>query len=289
MNIKLEQYKIFNEAAITLSFSQAARNLFISQSAVSQTINILEKELDVQLFIRLPRGVELTKEGQMLQRQIADALSIITNAENQLAILKELKTGELRIGTGDAFCKSFLIPYLVKFRERYPDVHIHVKNGTTLETIELVKSGQLDLAFISLPYKDESLNVEELLEVHDIFVSGSPNDHIYTLEEIANENLIMLEKVSNSRRSVERYFSEQGILLKPEMELGGHELVVTFAKNNLGISVVTKEFCLNELKNKELYELTLEKPLPPRHMGYAYATRITLSPAAIQLLTLINQ
>ena len=70
--IKLEQYKIFNEAASTLSFSQAAKNLYISQSAVSQTIHALEKELHTQLFIRKSKGVTLTKEGMLLHNNITD-------------------------------------------------------------------------------------------------------------------------------------------------------------------------------------------------------------------------
>ena len=78
MNIKLEQYKIFNEAASTLSFSLAARNLFISQSAVSQAIHTLEKELNTQLFIRQSKGVLLTKEGKLLAQKISAALALKT-------------------------------------------------------------------------------------------------------------------------------------------------------------------------------------------------------------------
>ena len=93
MNIKLEQYKIFNECAATLSFSLASRNLFISQSAVSQSITSLEKELNTQLFIRQSKGVTLTKEGEMLYKQINEALSIINSAQNQITNLQDLTEG----------------------------------------------------------------------------------------------------------------------------------------------------------------------------------------------------
>ncbi|MEG0684346.1 MAG: LysR family transcriptional regulator, partial [Coprobacillus sp.] len=101
MNIKLEQYKIFNEAASTLSFSLAARNLFITQSAVSQTITTLERELNTQLFIRKSKGVILTKEGELLHQKISHALSLITSVENQIMNLHDLSKGELIIGAGD--------------------------------------------------------------------------------------------------------------------------------------------------------------------------------------------
>ena len=106
MNIKLEQYKIFNEAASTLSFSLAARNLFISQSAVSQAIHTLEKELNTQLFIRQSKGVLLTKEGKLLAQKISAALALITSAENQIVNQHELTKGELTIGARDTLSEN---------------------------------------------------------------------------------------------------------------------------------------------------------------------------------------
>ena len=180
MYIKLEQYKIFNEAATTLSFSIAARNLFISQSAVSQTISSIEKELQTQLFIRNSKGVSLTKEGKLLHQQIDKALALITGVENQLSNYHELKDGQLIIGAGDTFSEYFLTNYIVKFKQLYPGVKIKVINRTSLETRELLKSDQIDLGFLNLPIKDDSLVIKECFQVHDIFVSKKPDNHIYT-------------------------------------------------------------------------------------------------------------
>ena len=134
MNIKLEQYKIFNEAASTLSFSLAARNLFISQSAVSQAIHTLEKELNTQLFIRQSKGVLLTKEGKLLAQKISAALALITSAENQIVNQHELTKGELTIGAGDTLSENYIMPYLVKFNKLYPQVIIKMVNRTSLES-----------------------------------------------------------------------------------------------------------------------------------------------------------
>ena len=117
--IKLEQYKIFNEAASTLSFSKAAKNLFISQSAVSQTIHALEKELNTQLFIRLNKGVTLTKEGMLLHKNITEALALITSVENELSHYNELLSGQLNIGAGDSICENYLIDLLKQFHHIY--------------------------------------------------------------------------------------------------------------------------------------------------------------------------
>ncbi|MEI3325016.1 MAG: LysR family transcriptional regulator [Thomasclavelia sp.] len=225
MYIKLEQYKIFNEAATTLSFSTAARNLFISQSAVSQTISSIEKELQIQLFVRNSKGVTLTKEGKLLHQQIDQALALITGVENQLSNYHELKEGELIIGAGDTFSEYFLTAYIVKFKQLYPGVKIKVINRTSLETRELLKSDQIDIGFLNLPIKDDSLVIKECFQVHDIFVSKNLDDHIYSFDELANQPLILLEKSSNTRNRIDNYFAEKGLLLKPTIEFGAHNII----------------------------------------------------------------
>ena len=240
MNIKLEQYKIFNDAATTLSFSTAARNLFISQSAVSQTISSIEKELQTQLFVRNSKGVSLTKEGKLLHQQIDQALFLITEAENQLSNYHDLKDGQLVIGAGDSFSEYFLTDYIVKFKQLYPGVKIKVINRTSLETRELLKSDQIDIGFLNLPIKDDSLIIKECFQVHDIFVSKNKDEYYYTFEEIVKKPLILLEKSSNTRNYLDNFFAKKGLLLKPTIELGAHNLLLDFARANLGISCVIR-------------------------------------------------
>lgn len=286
--IKLEQYKIFNEAASTLSFSQAAKNLYISQSAVSQTINALEKELNTQLFIRKSKGVTLTKEGMLLHKNITEALSLITSVENELSQHHDLTSGELVIGAGDSICENYLVDLLKQFHQLYPTVKVNVINGTSLETIDYLKEGKIDIAFINLPYQEESLEVKECFPIHDIFVSKDKDDHIYSYQEIAQKDLILLEKASNSRHYIDKYFAREGILLKPEMELGAHQLLLEFAHASLGIACVIKEFSQNELRQNKVYEMKLKKPLPSRSIGYAYLKRKSLSVASLKFLELIS-
>ena len=286
--IKLEQYKIFNEAASTLSFSQAAKNLYISQSAVSQTINALEKELNTQLFIRKSKGVTLTKEGMLLHKKITEALSLITSVENELSQHHDLTSGELVIGAGDSICENYLVDLLKQFHQLYPTVKVNVINGTSLETIDYLKEGKIDIAFINLPYQEESLEVKECFPIHDIFVSKDKDDHIYSYQEIAQKDLILLEKASNSRHYIDKYFARKGILLKPEMELGAHQLLLEFAHASLGIACVIKEFSQNELRQNKVYEMKLKKPLPSRSIGYAYLKRKSLSVASLKFLELIS-
>lgn len=288
MNIKLEQYKIFNEAASTLSFSLAARNLYISQSAVSQTIHTLEKELHTQLFIRQSKGVILTKEGEILHQKISQALSLITSAENQISNQLELTKGELTIGAGDTISENYVMPYLVKFHQLYPGVTIKMVNRTSLEIIDLLKTGQIEIGFINMPLFDEAISIQECLQVHDIFVSKEKDNHLYTLQELSHESLILLEKTSNSRHYVDQHFATHGLLLTPTIELGSHELLIDAAKNNLGKACVIKEFSQDELDQQIIHEVKLTSPIPKRSIGYAYHKRKTLTPASLKFIELIQ-
>lgn len=288
MNIKLEQYKIFNEAASTLSFSKAARNLFISQSAVSQAIRQLEKELNTQLFIRQSKGVTLTKEGTLLHQNISHALMLITNVENTLFNQQELKTGELIIGASDTLAQNFIMPYLVSFHHRYPNITIKMVNRTSNEIIELLKHHQIEIGFINTPFNDEALSVHHCLEIHDIFVSHQPYHHTMTLQELSQQSLILLENSASSRQYVDHHFAKHGIVLQPIIELGSHDLLLEAAKNNLGISCVIEEFSIEEINQKHIYPIHLDHPLPKRSIGYAYLSRKTLTPAALKFIELIQ-
>lgn len=289
MTIKLEQYKIFNEAASTLSFSIAARNLFISQSAVSQTINLLEKELSTTLFIRQSKGVTLTNEGKLLHQQITQALFLISDVENQLTNINSLNTGELCIGAGDTVSKHYILPYLTKFHKLYPGVKVKVLNRTSNEITDLLKTGQIDIGFVNTNIEEEHLECTPCFTINDIFVSNKQNNKTYDLKTLSNEKLILLESSASSRRYLDSICNKQGILLKPILELGAHELLLTSSIQGLGIACVIEEFSKHELENNQLFKLNLKTPLVPRTIGYAYLKRRSLSMAALKFIDLLKQ
>ena len=290
MKTKLENYRVFYEAALYLSFSKASEKLFISQSAVSQSIKQLESNLGTTLFHRNAKGVSLTPEGEALFEYVKDALDSINVAEKKLNDMKNLEDGTLIIGAGDTISSNFLLPYLEQFHSLYPHIHLQVFNKTSLEMVELVKSAKVDLAFINLPINDKDITIHPCFYIHDIFVVGKDSvvKAKYTREEIASLPLILLEKKSNSRFYVEQQFKQMHIPLKPQIETGAHELLLQFAKIHLGVACVIKEFSQEYLKNKELKELHLIEPLPERAIGYAHHKRIPLSLAAQQFINLIK-
>ena len=284
MSVKLDSYKIFCEVAKCDSFSKAAELLYITQPAVSQSIMQLEEELGIRLFTRTSRGVVLTNEGQTLFEYVNSAINLINVGEKKLIESKNLMTGELKIGVGDTISRYFLLPFLEEFNSLYSNIKLKIINRTTFELCDLLKSGEVDIGICNLPVEDSSLEVRKLIDIHDIFVCGEKyKDKVsipISFEEIAELPLILLERKSNSRQYVEKYILSKGVKIEPEIELGSHDLLLEFAKINLGISCVVKEFSEEYLQKGIIYEVKLVEEIPKRGVGVCFLKSVSLSPAA---------
>ena len=292
MNFRIEQYKIFNVVAKSQSFSKAAKELFMTQSAVSQAIKQLENSLDIALFERTSKGVNLTEAGNILYKYTSSAMELLQTGLLRIENLKTLDDGELKIGASDTISTHFLLPRLEMFHKLYPNIKIKIINRVTTETIELLKNGKIDIAFGNLPIEDESIEVIECMKVHDTFVAGNDyleyKDKIFSYEDIAKLPLILLESKSNSRKYVDKIFLESGQVLTPSIELGAHELLLQLAKINLGISCVVREFSEEYLKNTFVFELKQKNPIPERAIGYCYSKALHLTPSMKEFMSFLN-
>lgn len=289
---KLDVYRIFNVVSRNASFSRAAEELYMTQPAVSQAISKLERELETHLFNRTPKGVTLTNEGKILHEYVNSALGMLDAGEEKILEFKQLSTGQLRIGVGDTISRYFLLPYLEAFHTRYPGIRLKVLNGTTNEILAFLKAGEADLGICNLPIYDDHIQVTPCYEIHDIFVCGEKYKNLtnkpISLQMLTKLPLIFLEKKANSRRFVERYLVEQGFTISPEFELGSHDLVLEFAKINLGVACVTKEFSKQYLEMGLLHEVQLAEPIPKRSIGICYLKTVPMSRATKKFITLLD-
>lgn len=283
MPVNLELYKVFYYTATKQSFSKAAEQLFISQPAVSQSISKLEEELGGALFIRTPRGVCLTREGEVLYQYIEQAYKLIMTGEKKIAEMHNLLAGDVRIGASDTLSKYYLIPYLETFHETYPEIQIKVFNGTTPEILKLLKSGNIDLGIINLPVDDDHLVIKKGLGIQECFVVGRKYQELAQREiglgELVQYPLILLEKGTNTREFVDLYATEHGVVFNPDIELGSVDLLIEFARIGLGISFVIKDFILEELARGELYEIKVAEEIPERSVGIVTSKNLPLSKA----------
>ncbi|MDO4276063.1 MAG: LysR family transcriptional regulator [Eubacteriales bacterium] len=286
MDINLELYKVFYYVATTLSFSEASRQLFISQSAVSQSIKSLEKKLNHSLFIRSTKKVLLTPEGEMLLSHVAPAIRMLSEGETLLSSENMLK-GQLRIGASDTICRYFLIDYFRRFHREYPDVRIKVTNSTSIGCVDLLENGQVDFIVCNSP--NSRLNprflTKTVREFTDVFV-GDPkafsiNEEAVSLEMLLDYPILMLSPRSTTSEYLHEIFEGEGLHLLPEVELSSNDLLIDLARIGLGIACVP-DYMLK--KQDELFQVKLKKPLPKRQLIIAHQDNLPLSQAAERFL-----
>lgn len=291
MYLHLEQYKIFNAVVKTGSFSKAAKYLFMTQSAISQAIKQLETSINMILFKRTSKGVELTDAGNILYKYTSSAMELLETGLLRLESLKSLDAGELKIGASDTISTYFLLPRLEMFHKLYPNIKIKIINRVTNESIDLLKNGKIDIAFGNLPIESDNIEIVKCMTVHDTFVVGTDfqnKEKIFSREDISNLPLILLENKSNSRKYVDRVFLESGYALTPSIELGAHELLLQLAKINFGVSCVVKEFSKEYLKNNFVFELKQKNPIPERSIGYCYSKTLPLTPTMKEFMSFLD-
>ena len=292
MAVRLELYRVFLEVAKQGNISAAAQNLFISQSAVSQSVKQLEEQLQVRLFSRSTRGVSLTSEGKLLLEYVSHALGLLQSGEEKIAASRELMTGELIIGASDTVTKTYLLSRLEAFHKDYPDIRIRILNGTTSMVLDYLHAGQVDIAFASEAPDETVYSVRHCVDTHTIFVAAPDYlefDKVYTMEEIAALPLILLERKASSRVYVERYFQEHGVQIHPEIELGSHNLLISLARIGLGVACVTEEFSLSGLSRGVIVPLKTDFEIPPRAVTMCTLQGVTPTSAANRFMDFITE
>ncbi len=289
----LSQYYIFNTVAEAGNISYAAKQLFISQPAVSKAIHSLEEYLNTTLFIRNSRGVKLTEEGRLLYEHTKNAFDTIKRAEESIKRIHELGIGHLRIGASTTLCKYLLLPYLDGFVRKNPHIKITIDNQSSTHTLKQLESGALDIGLVAKPDNAESFHFISLGNIEDIFVATQAYLNNLQLREnntdiFSNANIMLLDEENISRKYINDYFSVNSILPKHILEISSMELLIEFAKTSLGVACVIKAFVQKELEAGSLVQIPLKTPINKREVGFSYAKNAFLSDSMLKFLNYIN-
>lgn len=289
----LSQYYIFNTVAEAGNISYAAKQLFISQPAVSKAIHGLEEYLNTTLFIRNSRGVKLTEEGRLLYEHTKSAFDTIKRAEESIKRIHELGIGHLRIGASTTLCKYLLLPYLDGFVRKNPHIKITIDNQSSTHTLKQLESGALDIGLVAKPDNAESFHFISLGNIEDIFVATQAYLNNLKLREnntdiFSNANIMLLDEENISRKYINDYFSVNSISPKHILEISSMELLIEFAKTSLGVACVIKAFVQKELEAGSLVQIPLKTPINKREVGFSYAKNAFLSDSLLKFLNYIN-
>lgn len=240
-SVNLEYYRVFCSVCECGGITAAAEALCISQPAVSQAVRQLETALGCRLFLRTSRGVKLTSEGELLLSYVRRGIDAIQDGETMLRRMKDLETGEIRIGASDMTLQFYLLPYLEQFHEQYPNIKVTVSNGPTPETLEALYQGHIDFGIVSTPFETkQAVKSLPVQEIRNVFIAGPKyaaqlKGRKLSYKELSNCPCIFLERNTSTRRFMDEFLAKRGVRLEPEFELATSEMIVQFVKRNLGI------------------------------------------------------
>lgn len=278
MNQNLSSYRIFYTVANTGNISKAAKELYISQPAISKSIQKLEENVGCKLFSRSSRGVVLTDEGKLLYEHVSEAFETLTMGEEKLKRSIELGVGHLKIGVSSTLCKYLLLPYLKEFIRQNPHISISISCQSTNDTLKLLEDNKIDIGLIGKPENLKNIHFDFLEEIEDIFVAakdylrnlkarGIQKDHI-----LQSSTLMLLDKNNMTRQYIDDYLQENQIIIKDSIDISDMDLLIDFARIGVGVACVIKNFVREDLENGTLVEIPLGFPIHKREVGFAYKT-----------------
>ncbi|SDR66053.1 LysR family transcriptional regulator [Opitutus sp. GAS368] len=264
------------------SFTQAAQELFLTQSAISHAIKALEEQAGCRLFERSGRRVSLTQAGEQLLRHVDKILAEMKSARNGLEELSRWGHGRLRLGASTTACQYILPTVLREFKQSFPKCIISIDPGDHARQVELLQQNRIDLALMLEPagLKDLAfvpLFVDEmrylLAPVHAWARAGRVQR-----ETLERETLILYNQTSYTFRLVKEYFQAEGLPLANFLELGSMEAIKELVKIGLGVGVLAPWVARAELAAGALVSLPLGRRKLRRRWGVAYlrGRRLTL-------------
>ena len=257
-NVTLRQLRVFAEVAQNLSFTRAARELHLTQPAVSQQVKLLEADVGLPLFDQIGRKVQLTSAGTELLRYANQMLDLVRETGEALAALKGLKRGVLKLGAVST-AKYFAPSLLAAFTPDYPEVRIKFSVGNREEVIKQMAANDIDLVIMGRPPRELDTIAEPFAQ-HPLVIIAAPDHPLarrrrIQLKELATENFLIREDGSGTRASLEHVFREHGVTYRASMEMSSNETIKQAVMAGLGVSFISMHTLGLELKARKLVTL----------------------------------
>ena len=273
MKENLSLYHIFYIVGKTGNISLAAKELYISQPAVSRAIQKLETNLDTQLFKRSSRGVFLTADGRLLFDKIKAAFELVAEGENSIIHNRSRKIPHLRLGTSTTLCRYVLLSYLKPYISAYPQVRISISCQDTYQTLRLLEEEKIDVGLIGKPRNLHGCCFRPIMKVNDTFVAAtqylSAQQQLYPDEPLShNAVFMMLSEENISRQTINSRLREHNMEPVHILEVSTMDLLIQFAETGLGIAGVVRQFVEKELEKGNLSEVPMGFTFPEREIGF---------------------
>jgi DNA-binding transcriptional LysR family regulator len=284
---------MFQAIVETGSFTKAGERLFVSQSAISRQIKLLEEELGDQLFKRIHRRVYLTPAGEVLLHYSHRVFRDLHQMTTEISDLTSLQRGNLQIGGGMSVCTYLFPPLLKRYRELHPNIELRISTGMTEEILRMLRGNEIDLGLLTLPCDEPGLEVIPALKEEMVLVMDSQHP-LASKPEILFKDLtpytfIHFERGSNTRKLLEHIFHEEQVLFRNTMELQNVEITKPLVEKGLGISIVPHPAVSGDRGSRNLISRRIGGRRIFRELGWIYLKSDYISYAVQGLLALFEE
>ena len=285
--MELRQLEYFVAVAEERHFTRAAERMHVAQSGLSTSIRSLERELGASLFVRNTRSVELTNEGRALLTQARHALANVAAAKDAVAAVRGLLRGTLAVGTLQCLGAVDLPATLARFHAAHPGVEIRLRQGGSPDLIERVRTGDLDLAFVSAPASTVPGVALALLRAEPLVLACGPAHPFLDrpgvdLRDLSGETFVDFSPGWISRDAVDQAMVAAGVERRVAFEVNDVHWLLDLVGHGLGIAVVPQIFTT---KRTAARFVPITDP-PHWHLAVATASGRHPSTAATALLSL---
>jgi DNA-binding transcriptional LysR family regulator len=261
--INLNQLRIFYHAARNRSFTLAAKELFITQPAVTAQVKSFENACSLKLFKKRGRGIHLTDDGKALYDYARRIFEWEKEMERAIQDLHELKRGVLRLGTTKAYARYFMPFLLTSFHQVYPEIKIHLNEGSSLDMIHSLLQFENEVAIIARAEDNPHVCFTPFSQEEIVLIL--PCGHrlaerpAVSIKDLAGEPIIMKEMGSGTRKVVSALFERHHLPPNILMETGNTEFIKQLVQKGEGISFLVKQAIVTEVGEKKLAAASLKE------------------------------
>lgn len=266
-----DYYRIFYYVGKHKNITRAATELYSSQPALTRAIQNLESELGCRLFVRTKSGVEFTTEGQRLFEYVNIAHNQLLKGEEEVSRAINVESGTIYIGSSITALHNFLFDVLDEFHYLHPGVKFKITTGSNNGTVEKLKNGLIDLAFVSTPFNNsKSLSTVTVAGFRDILIAGESFSHLkgktLSLADLKNYPFICLRHGMQLREFIDGEFTKRGLTVNPDIETDGADIMVSMICHNFGIGFVPQGMAESAINLGEAFRVNLDEELPERNI-----------------------
>jgi len=272
MDVNLNLYKTFYIVADSKSYSEASEKLHKTVPAISKNITELENVLEVILFDRKSKGVELTTVGEELYHYLDKAFTEISKGQKIIMKKSDLATGELIIGCPSHIASNYLMEYIDKVQTDFPNLKIQLLSGLNAkELLQALKEHKIDFIIDSTQIDELEPDIvrEEIKVMQNIFISKEPLK-ITNIKDLENYKCILPFDYTSTSKNLKEIVKKNDISLNVSMQIDITEVRVNAVKNGKAIGYVMKDTVKQQLQNQELYEVELPIQLPVSKLNLIY-------------------